>query len=116
MCGRKNSPWNVTALEKVIRCSGYGARRRRAYPTLLRAGSELPAQFMQDEHDRLTNANPPVVFNEPYIEKVIAAGSLANYERLHLTKLTSMFQPKFPFLRKEVVQRVVEFWSHAGDY
>ncbi len=55
-------------------------------------------------------------FNEPYIENVIAAGSLANYERLHLTKLTSMFQPKFPFLPKEVVQRVVEFWSHAGDY
>ena len=46
----------------------------------------------------------------------IAAGSLANYERLHRAKLTSMFQPKFPFLPKEVVQRVVEFWSHAGDY
>ena len=108
---------NTTALEKVISCSGYGARRRRAYPILLRAGSELPtAQFMQDERDGLANANPPVVFNEPYIEKVIAAGSLANYERLHLTKLTSMFQPKFPFLPKEVVQRVVEFWSHAGDY
>ena len=71
---------------------------------------------MQGERDRRANATPPVVFNEPYIEKVIAAGSLANYERLHLTKLTSMFQPKFPFLPKEVVQRVVEFWSHAGDY
>lgn len=112
----EGGPWNLTALEKVIRCRGYGARRRRAYPILLRAGSELPTQFMQDERDRLANANPPVVFNEPYIEKVIAAGSLANYERLHLTKLTSMFQPKFPFLPKEVVQRVVEFWSHAGDY
>ena len=110
VCGRKNSPWNVTALEKVIRCSGYGARRRRAYPTLLRAGSELPrAQFMEAMRQRPN-------FNEPYIENVIAAGSLANYERLHLTKLTSMFQPKFPFLPKEVVQRVVEFWSHAGDY
>ena len=112
----EGGPWNLTALEKVIRCSGYGDRRRRAYPILLRAGSQLPTQFMQDERDRLANANPPVVFNEPYIEKVIAAGSLANYERLHLTKLTSMFQPKFPFLPKEVVQRVVEFWSHAGDY
>ena len=113
----EGGPWNRTALEKVISCSGYGARRRRAYPILLRAGSELPtAQFMQRQRDRLANANPPVVFNEPYIEKVIAAGSLANYERLHLTKLTSMFQPKFPFLPKEVVQRVVEFWSHAGDY
>ena len=108
----EGGPWNLTALEKVIRCSGYGARRRRAYPILLRAGSELPrAQFMDAMRQR-----PNFNVNEPYIEKVIAAGSLANYERLHLTKLTSMFQPKFPFLPKEVVQRVVEFWSHAGDY
>jgi len=71
---------------------------------------------MQAERDRLTNANPPVVFNEPYIENVIAAGSLANYERLHRAKLTNMFASKFDFLPKEVVQRVVEFWSHAGDY
>ena len=74
------------------------------------------AQFMQGERDRLGNGNGQGVFSEPYIEKVITAGSLANYERLHLTKLTSMFQPKFPFLPKEVIQRVVEFWSHAGDY
>ena len=113
----EGGPWNLTALENVIMCRGYGARRRRAYPILLRAGSELPtAQFMQAERDRLTNANPPVVFNEPYIENVIAAGSLANYERLHRAKLTNMFASKFDFLPKEVVQRVVEFWSHAGDY
>ena len=105
-----------TALEMVISTSSLNPQfrdsRRHVYPTLLRAGSELPrAQFMEAMRQR-----PNFNVNEPYIEKVIAAGSLANYERLHLTKLTSMFQPKFPFLPKEVVQCVVEFWSHAGDY
>ena len=105
---------SCTALEMVIDTTSlnpwFRDSRRHVYPTLLRAGSELPrAQFMEAMRQRPN-------FNEPYIENVIAAGSLANYERLHLTKLTSMFQPKFPFLPKEVVQRVVEFWSHAGDY
>ena len=105
---------SCTALEMVIDTTSlnpwFRDRRRHVYPTLLRAGSELPrAQFIEAMRQRPN-------FNEPYIENVIAAGSLANYERLHLTKLTSMFQPKFPFLPKEIVQRVVEFWSHAGDY
>ena len=109
---------NVTALEKVIHHACKGARRRRAYPILLRAGSKLPtAQFMQA--CATPGALGPMIvgFNEPYIQSVIAAGSLANYERLHRAKLTDMFASKFDFLPKEVVQRVVEFWSeHAGDY
>ena len=73
---------------------------RRLVPTLLRAGAALPAQT--------TNA---------YLQKVIAAGGIENYERAHLNAIAKTFTPKlahhFP---PEIIRLVVEYAFHAGDY
>ena len=53
------------------------ARVDRMYPILLRAGAELPAET-----------------HHSYIQKVIDAGGWANYERLHLDRLTAVLTPK----------------------
>ena len=57
--------------------SGY----RRICLTLLRAGAALPACSA-----------------DGYLRKVIAAGSLQNYERAHLDALAASFAPKFAHL------------------
>ena len=51
--------------------------RCRMYPVLLRAGAALPS----------------VTSDDAYIQRVVAAGGWANYERLHLDKLTVMLTP-----------------------
>ena len=84
----------------------------RIYPILLRAGSELPAET-----------------EDPYIQKVIDAGGWANYERLHLDRLTLMLTPKDDGRRRsrrrlsplrrvppEVIRRIVAYAFHAGYY
>jgi len=69
---------------------------------LLRAGAALPH---------------PAETNNAYLQKVIAAGSLQNYERAHLDALAASFAPKFAdLLPPELVRRVVEYAFHAGDY
>ncbi len=82
------------------------------YPLLLRAGSELPAET-----------------DDPYIQKVIDAGGWANYQRLHLDKLTAMLTPKDDGRRRsrrrlsplrrvpqEVLRKIAAFAFHAGYY
>ena len=54
--------------------------------------------------------------DDPYIQKVIAAGSFQNYERDHLNALAATFLPKLPRLPPELVRRVVEYAFHVGDY
>ena len=71
---------------------------RRLVPTLLRAGAALPAQT--------TNA---------YLQKVIAAGSIENYERAHLATLTATFTSKLR-LPARPARRVAEYVFHAGNY
>jgi ankyrin repeat protein len=73
--------------------------QRRLYPLLLRAGAALPAQSY-----------------DPYIQKVIAAGSFRTYERNHLNAIAATFLPKLPSLPPEMVRRVVEYAFHVGDY
>ena len=68
---------------------------------LLRAGAALPH---------------PAETNNAYLQKVIAAGSLQNYERAHLDALAASFLPKLPSLPPELVRRVVAYAFHAGDY
>ena len=90
------------------------ARVDRMYPILLRAGAELPAET-----------------HHPYIQKVIDAGGWANYERLHLDRLTAMLTPKdqtdgrrrsrrrlSPLRRlpPEVLRKIAAFAFHAGFY
>ena len=80
----------------------------------MRAGSDLPAET----HD-------------PYIQKVIDAGGWANYERLHLDRLTAMLTPtpapdgrrrsrrRLSPLRRlpsEVLRKIAAFAFHAGYY
>ena len=77
-----------------------GTRYRRICLILLRAGAALPAHS-----------------TDGYLEKVIAAGSLQNYERAHLAALAASFAPKFAhLLPPELVRRVVEYAFHVGDY
>ena len=73
---------------------------RRICLILLRAGAALPAHSA-----------------DGYLQKVIAAGSLQNYERAHLDALAASFAPKFAhLLPPELVRRVVEYAFHVGDY
>jgi len=67
-----------------------------------------------------------------YIQKVIDAGSWANYERLHLDRLTAMLTPtptptdgrrrsrrRLSPLRRlppEVLRKIVAYAFHAGYY
>ena len=51
-----------------------------------------------------------------YIQKVIAAGGIKNYERTHLNAIAATFIPKLPLLPPEMVRRVVEYAFHVGDY
>ena len=75
------------------------------YPILLRAGALPPESWVYYTHD------------EPYLQKVIAAGSFQNYERAHLNALAATFAPKFShLLPPELVRRVVEYAFHVGDY
>ena len=68
---------------------------------------------------------------DPYIQKVIDAGGWANYERLHLDRLTAMLTPKdhtderrrsrrrlSPLRRlpPEVLRKIAAFAFHAGFY
>ena len=84
--------YNMRPLDYVL---GY----RRISLILLRAGAALPAHS-----------------TDVYLEKVIAAGSLQNYERAHLDALAATFLPKLPSLPPELVRRVAEYAFHAGDY
>ena len=74
------------------------ALQRELVPILLRAGAALPAQT--------TNA---------YLQKVIAAGGIKNYERIHLATLTATVKSKLR-LPARPARRVVEYAFHAGDY
>ena len=88
---------------------------RRVYPVLLAAGAPLPTEA-----------------RDTYLLRVMAAGSFANYARLHLDRLTAMLTPKpvpadgprrsrrrlSPLRRvpPEVLRRIVAFAFHVGYY
>ena len=104
------------AISEAEGCLGRDlAAIRRVYPVLLAAGAALPAEA-----------------SDPYLQRVIAAGSFANYARLHLDRLTAMLTPKpvpadgprrsrrrlSPLRRvpPEVLRRIVAFAFHVGYY
>jgi len=53
---------------------------------------------------------------DPYLQKVLAAGSFANYAKAHRARLLAILAPKFPHLPKEMVSVVIDFWAHVGFY
>ena len=90
-----------------------------ALTTLLASGASAHPDL---EH--ISNSH----FGLPYLRKVRAAGSFANYERLHLDKLTLMLTPKpdsdggqlgvnpLRRLPTEVIRKIIAFAFHAGFY
>ena len=86
-------------------------RRQRSYstvyPLLLRAGSELP---------KGESGWAPLSEN-PYLSRIVRAGSFRNYQRAHREALTRTLSPKLAhLLPPELVRKVVEFYLHAGFY
>ena len=100
-----------TPLEHAIKAL-FGYNNYRTYPILLRAGARLP------DLEEIPNSH----FGLPYLRKVRAAGSFANYERLHIDKFTLMLTPRrgpsSPLRRlpTEIIRKIVVFAFHAGFY
>ena len=82
-----------------------GRNHRRVWPSLLRAGAEIPHQ----------NYNGEFFWLHPYILRVQDAGGFKKYEQAHLSRITAILAPT-PLLPPELVRKVLEFWLHAGYY
>jgi len=106
-----------TPLEHAI-TAPFICNNHRTYPILLRAGARLPDLDSIYHIELISDTHPGL----PYLRKVRAAGSFANYERLHLDKLTLMLTPRrgpsSPLRRlpTEVIRKIVVFAFHAGFY
>ena len=94
------------AISEAEGCLGRDlAAVRRVYPVLLAAGAALPTEA-----------------SDPYLQRVIAAGSFANYARNHLVTLTEMLTPRrgpsspLRLVPPEVLRRIVAFAFHVGYY
>ena len=85
----------------------------KVFPILLRAGATLPD--LRADWGLYEETEPRARW---YIQRVIDEGGFANLARLHLSKLTETFAPKFAGrgLPPEIVRHVVSFWLHAGYY
>ena len=79
---------------------------RRIYPALLAAGAALPTS----------------TYGDAYLQRVMAAGSFANYARRHLDTLTLMLTPRrgpsspLRLVPPEVLRKIVAFAFHVGYY
>ena len=90
-----------TPLQEAL-YGGMGWNNHLICPVFLRAGASLPTDPYH---------------GDPYIQRVVDAGGIANYERGHLASRVATFTPKLAhLLPPELVRRVVAFWMHAGDY
>ena len=92
-------------------------RFRRTYPYFLQAGAVIPTG---DELDRFSAYRPGCdghnQLQDPYLQKVLSAGSFANYAKAHRARLLAILAPKFPHLPKEMVSVVIDYWAHVGFY
>ena len=57
-----------------------------------------------------------IVFYEPYLARVVAAGSFRSYAKNHITALVATFAPKFSHLPDDLVGVVMMFYAHVGCY
>ena len=90
-------------------------RLTRTYPHFLQAGAVIPTI------DELRRFSGPGCYDEnelqdPYLQKVLSAGSFANYAKAHRARLLAILAPRFPHLPKEMVSVVIDFWAHVGFY
>ena len=89
----------------------------RTYPYFLQAGAVIPTG---DELDRFSAYRPGCYghnqLQDPYLQRVLSAGSFANYAKAHRARLLAILAPKFPHLPKEMVSVVIDFWAHVGFY
>ncbi len=103
---------NVRQLRRALAAGAYPdfaiserQRMRRVYPVLLAAGAALPTEA-----------------SDPYLQRVIAAGSFANYARNHLVTLTEMLTPRrgpsspLRLVPPEVLRKIAAFAFHVGYY
>ena len=111
-----------TPLEFAI-TAPFSCNNHRTYPILLRAGARLAdPDSIPDMEPRILELISDTHPGLPYLRKVRAAGSFANYERLHLDKLTLMLTPRrgpsSPLRRvpTEIIRKIVVFAFHAGFY
>ena len=64
----------------------------------------------------------PAEASDPYLQRVIAAGSFATYARRHLDTLTRMLTPRrgpsspLRHVPPEVLRKIAAFAFHAGFY
>ena len=107
-------PAGITSLEWAI-----WLENRNVWPLLFRSGSPHPRPWQEMPVPAI--AKPCYGTTEtrrmhPYLLKIDAAGSYANYERAHLKRLTAIFSPKLPCLPEEIVALVVGFWADVGAH
>ena len=88
-------------------------RLKRTYPYFLQAGAVIPTS---DELRRISWGDNHNELQDPYLQKILAAGSFANYAKAHRARLLAILAPKFPHLPKEMVSVVIDFWAHVGFY
>ena len=76
----------------------------RALPLLLRAGAIFPTPYYLS-----------LLWGDPYLDRVRAAGGFRRYEQRHINALAATFGPKLGLL-PEIARVVVAFYAHCGFY
>ena len=106
--------YGVTTLERAI-----WLEHRSVWPILFRSGSPHPRHWYDMSEPHIAQkyyGTTQTRRMHPYLLKIDAAGSYANYERAHLKRLTAIFYPKLPCLPEEIVALVVGFWADVGAH
>ena len=92
-------------------------RLKRTYPYFLQAGAVIPTSDELGQFKLFwTGSDLDNELQHPYLQKVLSAGSFANYVKAHRARLLAILAPKFPHLPKEMVSVVIDFWAHVGFY
>jgi len=79
-------------------------RGLRIWPVLLRAGTPTTEIVLQRSDC------------DPYLKRVLDAGSFQKYAQNHLAAITKLFAANGRRLPPEVVRHIMKYWLHAGYY
>jgi len=86
-------------LAEIIECGAF------IITILLRAGARHVTTFAMD-----------LGYNHVYFQEIAASGGFKKYEQKHREDLVAMLAPKLPQIPKDVIELVVNYWAHVGDY